>query len=45
VIRVVHPADELTDEELLKAALDSGAFDSWNDPAEDIYTLEDGEPV
>ncbi len=23
----------------------SGAFDFWNDPEEDIYTEEDGEPV
>jgi len=24
---------------------DSGAFDFWNEPGEDIYTKEDGEPI
>jgi len=35
----------LADEELLQAAIDSKSFDFWQDPGEDIYTLDDGEPV
>jgi hypothetical protein len=35
----------LTDEELLQAAVDSKSFYFWQDPGEDIYTLDDGEPV
>jgi len=35
----------LTDEELLQAAIDSKSFYFWQDPGEDIYTLDDGEPV
>jgi hypothetical protein len=29
----------------LQAALDSEAFDFWRDAGEDVYSLEDGEPV
>ena len=36
---------ELSDEELRRAAYESGAFDFWSDPSEDLYTLRDGEPV
>ena len=39
------PKGMLSDAELLQAALDSGAFDFWKDTSEDVYTLEDGEPV
>jgi len=35
----------LDDDELRQAALDSGTFDFWKDSDEDIYSLEDGEPV
>jgi hypothetical protein len=35
----------LSDEELGQAALDSGTFDFWKSPGEDVYSLEDGEPV
>ena len=31
--------------ELLRAAEAGGAFDFWNDPEEDIYTMEDGKPA
>jgi len=34
---------ELSDQDLLRAAGESGAFNFWDDPSEDIYTLEDGE--
>jgi len=36
---------ELTDDELLKGAEEQGHFDFLNDPAEDIYTWEDGEEL
>lgn len=39
------PRGMLSDEELLQAALDSEAFDFWRDAGEDVYSLEDGEPV
>ncbi|HQU43205.1 MAG TPA: hypothetical protein PK867_10350 [Pirellulales bacterium] len=32
-------------DDLMKLAEVSGAFDFWNDPAEDIYGPEDGEPA
>lgn len=32
-------------EDLMKLADVSGSFDFWNDPAEDIYGPEDGEPA
>jgi hypothetical protein len=38
-------APELSDEELRRAAYESGAFDFWSDPSEDLYALRDGEPV
>lgn len=31
--------------ELSAAAMHGGAFDFLNDPAEDIYSMSDGEPV
>ena len=36
---------ELSDSELRTLALHSGSYSFWNDPCEDIYSLEDGEPV
>jgi len=36
--------DEVTDKELLALAMKGGAFDFLNDPAENIYTMEDGVP-
>jgi hypothetical protein len=36
--------DEVTEEEWLKGAMKMGSFDFLNDPAEDIYTLNDGKP-
>ena len=34
----------LRSEELMRLAETSGALDFWNDPAEDIYGPDDGEP-
>lgn len=36
---------EMGDSELRTLALQSGSYEFWNDPCEDIYTLEDGEPI
>lgn len=36
---------ELSDSELRTLALQSGSYSFWDDPCEDIYSLEDGEPV
>lgn len=30
---------------LMKLVEEGGAFDFWHDDREDVYTLEDGEPV
>lgn len=35
----------ISTESLMKLAEEGGAFDFLRDDAEDIYTLEDGEPV
>ena len=36
--------DEITEKEWLSIAMKGGAYDFLNDPAEDIYTMEDGVP-
>ncbi len=36
--------DEITEKEWLSVAMKGGAYDFLNDPAEDIYTMEDGIP-
>ena len=40
-----HPfvwLEEMTDEELRSTAFQSGTYAFWDDPGEDIYSLEDG---
>jgi hypothetical protein len=44
-IIVLFDEDELSDKEWNTAASQSEAFEFLNDESEDIYTLEDGEPV
>jgi hypothetical protein len=44
VIVLFNAEDEISDSEWLAAAARSSAFDFLNDPAEDIYSLEDGTP-
>ena len=44
VIILFPESDELTEEEWLRAAASNPVFDFLKDPAQDIYTLEDGEP-
>ncbi len=42
---VLYPIDEESDEtEWLRAAAANPVFESLADPAEDIYSLDDGEP-
>ena len=36
--------DGVPEKDWMQLAMKGGAFDFWNDPAEDIYTLEDGTP-
>jgi hypothetical protein len=38
-------ANDISEAEWLKLASRAGGFDDWNDPREDIYTLEDGTPL
>lgn len=45
LVYIVRLARELSDQELLEAALKSGSFSFWNAPSEDVYTLKDGESV
>ncbi len=40
----VCPADP-TPEQVMRLVETSGTLDFWEDPGEDIYTLEDGEPL
>ncbi len=42
---VVTVPDDLTPELLAKAAENGGSFAFLADPAEDVYSLDDGEPV
>jgi hypothetical protein len=46
-VRKVGEAQEqnVGTDDLMKLAETSGAFDFWNDPAEDIYGPNDGEPA
>jgi hypothetical protein len=43
-IVVLIKDDEISENEWLKLAIAGKAFDFLNDPAENIYTMEDGEP-
>ncbi len=38
-------ADDLSSAEWTQFILASGSFDFWKEAGEDIYTLEDGEPI
>lgn len=37
--------DDLPTTGIMRLAESGGAFDHWEEPGEDIYSLEDGEPV
>jgi len=41
---ILYSLDEWTETEWLQAAARNPAFDSLNDPQEDIYSLTDGKP-
>lgn len=45
IIRVSNAPEDPTTEQMMRAVELSGALDFWDDEGEDIYTLEDGEPV
>lgn len=36
--------EEISEKEWLKLAVNSNSYDFLNDPSEDIYTMEDGQP-
>ncbi len=44
-VKVQLDEDDLPTVALMRFAEQGGAFDFWLDKAEDIYTLEDGEPL
>jgi len=37
--------NEMTDTDVIVAAEKTGSFDCLNDPSNDIYSLDDGEPL
>lgn len=41
---VLYSADDLNESEWLQAAAHNPAFSDLNDPIEDIYSLNDGQP-
>ncbi|HEY5464103.1 MAG TPA: hypothetical protein VIJ95_12655 [Hanamia sp.] len=43
-IVVLIKEDEISENQWLSLAMKGGSFDFLNDPAEDIYTMEDGVP-
>jgi hypothetical protein len=44
-IHVCEPNDDLPTRAMMQVAEKGQAFDYWNEPGEDIYTKEDGDPV
>ncbi|MGE3273105.1 MAG: hypothetical protein AB7P40_30520 [Chloroflexota bacterium] len=44
VIILFPESDDLSEQEWLQAGASNPVFDFLNDPAEDIYTLDDGQP-
>jgi hypothetical protein len=44
VIVLFPEQEDFTEQEWLRGALSSGTFDFLNDPAEDIYTSQNGKP-
>ncbi|HEC03519.1 MAG TPA: hypothetical protein ENI81_08280 [Phycisphaerales bacterium] len=43
--RILNYGDEATDKEIVRFAQQSGQVDFLDEPDEDIYGLDDGEPV
>ena len=43
--KIEYDDSEMSEKEWLKFAARSTAFDILSNPAEDIYTLEDGKPI
>lgn len=44
-ITVQREEDDVTTEDIMRLAEESGAFDFWQEDGEDIYSSKDGEPV
>ena len=44
-IVILHGSDDIPSTAITQLAQESGSFDFLADPAEDIYTQEDGEPI
>lgn len=45
VILLYAEDEDVNEQEWMQAASHNSAFDFLNDPAEDIYTLNDGQPL
>ncbi|MBI4582142.1 MAG: hypothetical protein HY718_20770 [Planctomycetes bacterium] len=45
LVLVASPPSDPTPEQFMKAIEASGVLDFWGDPKEDIYSVDDGEPV
>ena len=42
----VHTTDDdLSTQDMMRLAATGGAFDFWNAPGEDVYSVEDAEPI
>jgi len=44
-VRLETAEDDLPTITQMRLAEQGGAFDFWKEPAEDIYSLQDGEPI
>lgn len=44
IILFDETSKEVSEKEWLKMASENPAFEEWNNPLEDIYTLKDGKP-
>jgi hypothetical protein len=42
---VYHLPSDPTADQMMRIIENSDVLDFWDDPAEDIYTLDDGDPV
>lgn len=45
LVELSQGVDDLTTEDMLRGMQAGGTLDFWNHPDEDIYSLEDGEPI
>ncbi|MBW3539824.1 MAG: hypothetical protein KY476_06110 [Planctomycetes bacterium] len=45
IVQIVGGPEDATRQQWMRLAERSGAFSFWDDPGEDIYTDDDGEPI